>query len=90
DTPSQMVDVVGPICESGDFLARDRELPVVQPGDHLAVMSAGAYGFTMASNYNSHPKPPEILVDGDTYYIVRKRESLEDLINGEVIPPALQ
>jgi len=54
------------------------------------VMSAGAYGFTMASNYNSHPKPPEILVDGDKYYVVRKRESLDDLINGEVIPASLQ
>ena len=85
-----VVDVVGPICESGDFFAKDREIPRPQRGDLLAVMSAGAYGFTMASNYNSHPKPPEVLVDGDRYHVVRKRESFEDLINGEVIPPSLQ
>jgi diaminopimelate decarboxylase len=85
-----VADVVGPICESGDFFAKDREITRPRRGDFLAVMSAGAYGFTMASNYNSHPKPPEVLVDGDKYYIVRKRESLEDLINGEVIPASLQ
>jgi diaminopimelate decarboxylase len=83
-------DVVGPICETGDFFAHDREIARPQRGDLLSVMSAGAYGFTMASNYNSHPKPPEVLVDGDQYYIVRKRESFDDLINGEVIPAALQ
>ncbi|MPZ77358.1 MAG: diaminopimelate decarboxylase [Deltaproteobacteria bacterium] len=85
-----VADVVGPICESGDFFAKDREIGRPQRGDLLAVMSAGAYGFTMASNYNSHPKAPEVLVDGDKYYVVRKRESFEDLINGEVIPAALQ
>jgi diaminopimelate decarboxylase len=85
-----VADIVGPICESGDFLAKDREIARPKRGDLLAVMSAGAYGFTMASNYNSHPKPPEVLVDGDQYYVVRKRETLDDLINGEVIPPALQ
>jgi diaminopimelate decarboxylase len=85
-----VADVVGPICESGDFFAKDREIARPQRGDLLAVMSAGAYGFTMASNYNSHPKPPEILVDGDQYYVIRARESLEDLIRGELIPPALQ
>jgi diaminopimelate decarboxylase len=85
-----VADVVGPICESGDFFARDREINRPERGDLLAVMSAGAYGFTMASNYNSHPKPPEVLVDGERYYVVRKRESLEDLINGEVIPEALK
>lgn len=83
-------DIVGPICESGDFFAKDREMIRPKRGDLLAVMSAGAYGFTMASNYNSHPKPPEVLVDGDKYYIVRRRESLEDLINGEIIPATLQ
>jgi len=83
-------DVVGPICESGDFFAKDRDIARPKRGDLLAVMSAGAYGFTMASNYNSHPKPPEVLVDGDKYYVVRKRETLDDLINGEVIPAALQ
>mgnify|MGYP003694404747 CR=1 FL=1 len=62
---NMIADVVGPICESGDFFAKDREIARPQRGDLLAVMSAGAYGFTMASNYNSHPKPPEVLVDGD-------------------------
>ena len=85
-----VADVVGPICESGDFFATDREISRPQRGDLLAVMSAGAYGFTMASNYNSHPKPPEVLVDGDRYHVVRKRESFDDLINGEAIPPSLQ
>jgi len=85
-----VADVVGPICESGDFFAKDREIGRPKRGDLLAVMSAGAYGFTMASNYNSHPKPPEVLVDGEKYYVVRKRESLDDLINGETIPASLQ
>jgi diaminopimelate decarboxylase len=85
-----VADVVGPICESGDFFAKDREIPRPQRGDLLAVMSAGAYGFTMASNYNSHPKPPEVLVDGERYYVVRKRESFDDLIRGETIPSPLQ
>jgi diaminopimelate decarboxylase len=85
-----VADVVGPICESGDFFAKDREIPRPRRRDLLAVMSAGAYGFTMASNYNSHPKPPEVLVDGDQYYVVRKRETMEDLINGEMIPASLQ
>jgi diaminopimelate decarboxylase len=85
-----VADVVGPICESGDFFAKDREISRPQRGDLLAVMSAGAYGFTMASNYNSHPKPPEVLVDGDRYYVIRARESLDDLIRGEEIPESLQ
>ena len=85
-----VADVVGPICESGDFFAKDREISRPQAGDFLAVMSAGAYGFTMSSNYNSHPKAPEILVDGENFYVVRKRESFEDLISGETIPPILQ
>ncbi|HXG51187.1 MAG TPA: diaminopimelate decarboxylase [candidate division Zixibacteria bacterium] len=84
-----VADVVGPICESGDFLAKDREIERPKRGDLLAVMSAGAYGFTMASNYNSHPRPPEVLVDGDRYYVVRARESYEDLVRGEFIPPSL-
>jgi diaminopimelate decarboxylase len=79
----QVVDVVGPICESGDFLARDREMPVVGPGEYLAVMSAGAYGFTMASNYNSRPRPAEVMVQGDSHRIIRKRETWQDLIRGE-------
>jgi diaminopimelate decarboxylase len=84
-----VADVVGPICESGDFFAKDREIARPKRGDLLAIMSAGAYGFTMASNYNSHPKPPEILVDADQYYIIRARETLDDLIRGEAIPKAL-
>jgi len=85
-----VADVVGPICESGDFFAKDREIQKPQPGDLLAVMSAGAYGFTMASNYNSHPKAPEVLVDGEEFYIVRQRETMEDLVRGETIPRMLQ
>jgi len=80
-------DVVGPICESGDFLARDREIPQVQSGDLLAIMSAGAYGFTMSSNYNSRRRVAEVMVRGDQFFVVRKRESYEDLIRGESIPP---
>ena len=76
-------DVVGPICESGDFLAKDRKLMKPETGDLLAVMSAGAYGFTMSSNYNSRPRVAEVMVDGDTYTIIRKRETYEDLIRGE-------
>ena len=85
-----VADIVGPICESGDFFAKDREIERPGRGDLLAVMSAGAYGFTMASNYNSHPKPPEVLVDGDKYYVVRTRETMEDLIRGETIPEILE
>jgi diaminopimelate decarboxylase len=82
-------DIVGPICESGDFLAKDRDIPRVEVGDLLAVMSAGAYGFTMSSNYNSRPRVPEVMVKGDQFYVVRERESYEDLIRGESIPPFL-
>lgn len=78
------VDVVGPICESGDFFCQDRELPDFQPGDYIALMSAGAYGFAMASNYNSRPLPAEILVEGDTATVIRKRQTLEDVIAGEL------
>jgi diaminopimelate decarboxylase len=76
-------DVVGPVCESGDFLARDREMANVMPGDLLAVCTAGAYGFVAASNYNARPRPPEILVEGDRFRVIRKREKYEDLIRGE-------
>src|SRR5262245_23470714 len=82
-----VADVVGPICETGDFFARDRELtPPPRPGDLLALMSAGAYGFTMASNYNTRPRAAEVLVRGDRYAIVRKREGLEELVRGEEFP----
>jgi diaminopimelate decarboxylase len=84
--PRETVDVVGPICESGDFLARDRELPRADEGELLAVMSGGAYGFAMASNYNARPRAAEVLVDGDRYAVVRRRESYEDLVAGESIP----
>lgn len=83
--PSLTVDVVGPVCESGDFLAKDRPLRAVDEGELLAVMSAGAYGFVMASNYNARPRAPEVLVDGNRYAIVRRRESYEDLIAGESV-----
>ncbi|MBX6422566.1 diaminopimelate decarboxylase [Thermosulfurimonas sp. F29] len=82
-------DVVGPICESGDFLARERRLPPVSPGDLLCVFSAGAYGFVMASNYNSRPRAAEVLVDGERYFVVRKREDYEDLVRLEEIPDEL-
>jgi len=85
-----VADVVGPVCESGDFFAKDREIPVVESGDLLAVMSAGAYGFVMASNYNARPRPPEVLVDGDSFHVVRERETLEDLVRGEYIPASLR
>jgi len=78
------VDVVGPICESGDFFCQDRELPDFQPGEDIALMSAGAYGFVMASNYNSRPLPAEILVEGDSATVIRRRQTLEDLIAGEL------
>jgi diaminopimelate decarboxylase len=84
--PEVTLDVVGPICESGDFLAKDRALPACQPGDLLAVLSAGAYGFAMASNYNARPRVPEVMVNGDRFAVVRARETYEDLIRGEIIP----
>ena len=82
-------DVVGPVCESGDFLAKEREMPEPRPGDLLAVMSAGAYGFTMASNYNSRPRVPEILVKDGQIHVIRAREEYADLVRGEVIPEFL-
>jgi diaminopimelate decarboxylase len=75
-------DVVGPVCESGDWLGRDRAL-VVEPGDLLAVMSAGAYGFVMSSNYNTRPRAAEVMVDGDDMHLVRGRERVEDLFRDE-------
>jgi diaminopimelate decarboxylase len=78
-----VADVVGPICESGDFLARDREVVNALPGDSLAVLNAGAYGFSQASNYNARPRACEVLVDGASWRIVRRRETLDDLIRGE-------
>jgi diaminopimelate decarboxylase len=80
-------DVVGPICESGDFLARDRDMPVVRARDLLAIMSAGAYGFALCSNYNSRPRIPEVLVSGKRMKVIRRRESFRDLIRGETVNP---
>ncbi|MCE5243282.1 MAG: diaminopimelate decarboxylase [Syntrophobacteraceae bacterium] len=87
---TQIVDVVGPICESGDFLAKDRSIPMVQPGEYLAVMSAGAYGFSMSSNYNSRPRAAEVLVHGDRYSVIRRRETWQDLVALENIPDFLK
>jgi diaminopimelate decarboxylase len=84
-----VADVVGPICETGDFLARGQEVPKAAAGDLLAVMSAGAYGFSMASNYNSRPRVPEILVNGETFHLIRNRETYETLIQDERIPEFL-
>jgi diaminopimelate decarboxylase len=81
--------IVGPICESGDFLARERELQMVSSGDLLAVMSAGAYSFTMSSNYNSRPRAAEVIVRGRRHFLARKRETYEDLVYGEDIPAGL-
>ena len=86
DAATEKVDIVGPICETGDFFCQDRVLPVLEKGDLLAVLSSGAYGFVMASNYNSRPLPAEILVDADRAEIVRERQTLEDLISLECIP----
>lgn len=84
------VDVVGPLCESGDFFAKARRLPEVQEGDYLSIMSAGAYGFSMASNYNCRLKPAEVMVKGDKFYIVRKRDSYLDLVRKDIIPAFLK
>ena len=83
--PPVTVDVVGPICETGDFLARDRQMANVMPGDFLAVCTAGAYGFVQASNYNSRPRAPEVLVEGGGYRVIRRRETYQDLVRGETL-----
>jgi diaminopimelate decarboxylase len=80
----ERIDIVGPVCESGDFFALDREMPEVREGDLLAIMSAGAYGFVMASNYNSRPLPAEALVRGDKFALIRKRQTWKDLVRGEI------
>jgi diaminopimelate decarboxylase len=83
--PPVVADVVGPICESGDFLARDRPMANAMPGDFLAVCAAGAYGFVQSSNYNSRPRAPEVLVDGAAYRVIRQRETYPDLMRGETV-----
>ena len=80
---SEMVDVVGPICESGDFFARDRELAAVEEGDLVVILDAGAYGMALASNYNTRPRPAEVLVDGKSAKLVRRRETVADLFKLE-------
>ena len=87
--PRIRADVVGPICESSDFLAKNREMEPLEPGELVAVMSAGAYGFTMSSNYNSRPRVAEVMVKDGLYSVVRARETYEDLIRGEIIPEFL-
>ena len=86
DEPARHYDIVGPVCETGDFLGKDRELALAE-GDLLAVRSAGAYGFTMSSNYNSRPRAAEVMVDGDRYHVIRDRETLQDLMHGEHLLP---
>ena len=88
--PEAKYDVVGPICESGDFFAKDRHLKNIAEGDILAIMSAGAYGFSMASNYNCRLRPPEVMVKGNRFYLTRKRESYLDLVRKDVIPEFLK
>jgi diaminopimelate decarboxylase len=83
--PEIVADVVGPVCETGDFLARGRKVANAAPGDYLAIETAGAYGFVLSSNYNSRARPPEILVEGDTFRTIRARETYEDLVRGEVV-----
>ena len=84
DSTTEKIDIVGPVCESGDFFALDREMPEVHEGDLLAIMSAGAYGFVMASNYNSRPLPAEALVHGDKVSLIRRRQTWEDLVHEEL------
>ena len=90
-TPGEKLtaDVVGPICESGDFLAKDRLIEPLAPEDLIAVMSAGAYGFSMSSTYNSRPRVCEVMVKEDRFEIIRQRETFEDLVRGESIPDFL-
>jgi diaminopimelate decarboxylase len=88
DAPAVTYDVVGPVCESGDWLGRDRAL-AVQPGDRIAVLSAGAYGMAMASNYNTRARAAEVMVDGSRAHLIRERESIADLLRNErLIDPA--
>jgi len=84
-TETLTADVVGPLCETGDFLAQDRALPDVQPGDLLAILTVGAYGYVLASNYNTRPRPAEVLIDGNRAELIRSRERLEDLMAGETL-----
>ena len=84
EVPYETVDVVGPICETGDFFARDRELPIMEEGDLLALLDTGAYGMVLASNYNTRRRPAEVLVDGKSVKLIRRRETIADLVRGEI------
>lgn len=90
DAPRRLYDIVGPVCETGDTFATQRDLPEMQTGDLAVIKSAGAYGFCMASNYNTRPLPPEVLVEGDKFAIIRKRQSYEDILEKETIPDWLR
>lgn len=90
DRPRVKADLVGPICESGDFLAKGRDMSLLQQGELVAVMSAGAYGFAMSSNYNSRPRAAEVMVNGDRWAVVRQRETIEDLSRGERLAPWME
>jgi diaminopimelate decarboxylase len=85
--PGAEVDVVGPVCETGDFLARDRTLPGLDRGERIAVLGAGAYGFVMASNYNTRPRPAEVIVENGRWWVSRRRERLDELFRGEKVSP---
>ena len=89
-TSKEIYNIAGPICESGDILARNRSLPSIEEGDIIAILDAGAYGFTMSSNYNMRPRPAEILINGNKINIVREKESFKDLITKQRIPDYLQ
>jgi diaminopimelate decarboxylase len=85
--PVAPVDVVGPVCETGDFLALDRPLPALDRGERVAVLGAGAYGFVMASSYNARPRPPEVMVDAGRFAVARPREEIAELFRGELSTP---
>jgi len=88
DVPAAVYDVVGPVCETGDFLAKERAL-AISAGDRLCLFSAGAYGFVMSSNYNSRTRAPELMVDGDQVHLIRRRETIDDLLSGEQLLPTV-
>ncbi len=81
----ETADIVGPVCETSDFIAKDRKIPAVSRGDYIAVMTAGAYGFALSSNYNARLRPPEVLIDGENYYLIRERETFEDLVSKTIM-----
>jgi diaminopimelate decarboxylase len=83
---TQPVDIVGPVCESGDFFARDRALPTVKPGDLVLLLDAGAYGLSLSSNYNTRPRPAEILIEDKSAKLIRRRETMRDLLAPELLP----